>query len=43
LRISKHNIVTSIIQNHSIVDTAGIGGRKMLLPGEISSSTGWQG
>jgi len=34
--ISKHIFVTSTIQNHPIVDAAGIGGRKKLLPGEVS-------
>ena len=28
--------------NHPLVDAAGIGGRKKLLPGEISPSTCWQ-
>jgi hypothetical protein len=35
MRISKHIIVTSAIQDHFIVDAAGIGGRKKLLPGEV--------
>lgn len=35
MRISKHIIATSKeYQNHSLVDVAGIGRRKMLLPGE---------
>jgi len=35
-RISKHIIVTSKeYQNRFIVDAAGIGGRNMLLPGEV--------
>jgi hypothetical protein len=34
MRISNHIIVTSTIQNHSLVDVTGIGGRKKLLPGE---------
>jgi len=38
MRISKHNIATSIFF-HFIVDTAGIGKRKMLLPGEVSVTT----
>ena len=29
--------------NHFIVDAAAIGGRKMLLPGEVSLTTGWIG
>jgi hypothetical protein len=36
MRMSKHIIAMSISQNHFIVDTAGIGGRKKLLPGEVS-------
>jgi hypothetical protein len=35
MRISKHIIVTSTIQDRFIVDAAGIGGRKKLLPGEV--------
>jgi len=38
MRISKHIIATS--EEHkkgNYVDYAGIGGRKMLLPGEVSS------
>ena len=34
--ISKHGFAKSKVVNRIIVDTAGIGGRKMLLPGEIS-------
>ena len=33
MRINKHIIVTSIIQIHFKVDTAGIGGREKPLPG----------
>jgi hypothetical protein len=32
--ISNHNIATSKLSFNFIVDAAGIGGRKMLLPGE---------
>ena len=39
MRISKHNIATSKLSFHFIVDAAGIGGRKMLLPGEVSVTT----
>jgi len=34
MRISNHIIATSTVQNHSLVDATGIGGRKKLLPGE---------
>jgi hypothetical protein len=34
MRISKHIIVKSLTQNHTIIDATGIGGRKKLLPGE---------
>jgi hypothetical protein len=35
MRISKHTFATSAIKDHFIVDAAGIGGRKKLLPGEV--------
>ena len=34
--ISNHGLAKSKRVNRIMVDTAGIGGRKMLLPGEIS-------
>jgi hypothetical protein len=41
-RISKHSIATSEdYQNRISVDVAGIGGRKKLLPGEVSATTSW--
>jgi hypothetical protein len=41
MRISKHTIAKSKeYKNHSIVDTAAIGQRKMLLPGEILNPKG---
>ena len=42
MRISNHIIATSKeYQNHLLVDVAGIGRRKMLLPGEALTSVGW--
>jgi len=39
MRISKHIIAKSKEYNHCfIVDAAGIGGRKKLLPGEVSQN-----
>jgi hypothetical protein len=35
MRISKHTFAMSAIKDHFIVDAAGIGGRKKLLPGEV--------
>jgi hypothetical protein len=36
MRISKHSIAKSKeYQDHSLVDVAGIGGRKRLLPREV--------
>jgi hypothetical protein len=40
MRISKHIFATSKeYKNRLVVDTAEIGGRKMLLPGEVSEAT----
>jgi hypothetical protein len=38
MRISKHTIATSKNYNHFIVDSAGIGLKSKLLPGEVSLS-----
>ena len=39
-RVSKHNIVKLGTNNLSLVDVPVIGGRKMLLPGEVLIITG---
>ncbi len=42
IRVSKHIIAKpDEYQKENHVDAAGIGGRKMLLPGEVSQITGW--
>ena len=44
IRVSKHIIAKpDEYQKDKHVDAAGIGGRKMLLPGEVSLTTSWIG
>jgi hypothetical protein len=39
VRVSKHIIAKPLTNNHFLVDAAGIGGRNVPLPGEISTVT----